>query len=738
MRTLSWPTGAFRARYLLLLCAAPAPAHAQQPASVAGEIVVTGQRGMAVQADRVITTDEVAGYGLNNIDELLEEIARERSSGRGATVYLVDGQRVTGLGDIGAYPTEAIERIEVLPTGAAAQFGGTPSQQVVKITLKPQLRSYVGRGSLALATDGGFSALNGEIGLTDIRRPRRINLVLRWRQEAALLESDRDIQQLAGAPANLGQFRSLRPKLTNFEVRGSVADQLAPSLNAIVNVRLFGGINQSYLGRDGNGNQLNQSSRLNSGNFDLQLNGEAGSWLLGFYASYGENLRRTLTGSGPASGAQFGSVSQTRARVSTASAEVNATGPLLALPAGSLSLTMRGRISRNAIAVSSDSFTQSNRELGFGVQIPISNTAGAFSAFGELTAGIDWTYNSTSRVGTFSNTTYSLQWQPASWLRFGGTISTGKTPPGVELTSGPLLATPGLRYFDPLSGEASEVVALTGGNPALSAQSDKSQRLTLEVKPSGSIPLVMTAEYSNVRNSDIIAVLPPGNSLLLAAFPDRFLRDSSGRLIAVDSRPLNFARQSEEQLRYGFELSVPLRDDDEPALNRTSPAQGRPPSGDARLRFNLSHTILLKSEVIISPGFEPVDLLSQDAFGFNGGERPRHEFDIAAEYSSRGLGVRLSGQHKSQSFFSQTGGATPNVLRFSPLTTVNLRAFANGQHLWPSAAWLNGTRFSLLISNIGNARQEVRDSTGATPLLYQKGYRDPVGRVVQFEFRKIF
>ena len=735
MITLNSKAGSF-----LVLCAVAAPAHAGQPANPGSEIVVTGQRGvMGIQADRTITEDEVSTYGLSNIGELLDAIADERGQGREGTVYLIDGQRVAGLGDIGAYPTEAIARIEVVPKGAAAQSGGSPSQQVVKITLKPQLRSYVGRASIAAATDGGFSAQNGEIGVTAITRPRRINLSLRWRRDTALLESERNILQVPGALVDLGQFRSLRPELADLELRGSVADQLAPNLNGFLTVRLFDGNTQAFLGRDSNGDRLDQRSKLTSGKVDLQLNGELGGWLLAFYSAYGENHRRTFTDDVPIAGTPSGGVTQTRARISNASAEINATGSFLKLPAGPLSLTLRGRIGRNSIeAGSGGDFTQWNRELGVAAQIPISSATGGFSALGDLTAGIEWTYSHTTRVGALTSATWSLQWQPAVWLRFAGSITTGRTPPGMELTSDPILATPGVRYLDPLRGEAIDVVALTGGNPTLLPQRGNSQRFSLELRPSSSAPLVLTADYSNTRNADIIAALPPGNNLLLIAFPDRFLRDSDGRLITVDTRPLNFARQSEEQLRYGFELNLPLGGDDEAASDTAKPATGRTQSRGERVRLNFSHTILLNSEVLISPGIGPVDLLSQDAFGFNGGERPRHEFDLGAEFASRGLGVQLNGQHKSQSFINLTGGTTPNILRFSPLTTFNLRGFVDGQRLWPAAAWLNGTRFSLQITNIGNARQRVRDSNGGTPLLYQAGYRDPTGRLVQVELRKVF
>jgi hypothetical protein len=51
---------------------------------------------------------------------------------------------------------------------------------------------------------------------------------------------------------------------------------------------------------------------------------------------------------------------------------------------------------------------------------------------------------------------------------------------------------------------------------------------------------------------------------------------------------------------------------------------------------------------------------------------------------------------------------------------------------------MRGARISFNIDNIFNQRREVTDATGATPLRYQTGYLDPLGRTVSINFRKLF
>lgn len=729
-------SGTSKPHLFLIICTTAAPASAQMPSPAPSrDIIVTGPaRILGMEPDRVITEEEVASYGLSSIGELVDELANERGKRPDDVVYLINGKRVTGLGDIGSYPTEAIRGIELLPTGSAIKVGGSVNQQIVNISLKPKVRAVVGRAAAGLATDGDFSAYNGDVGVTDIVEGRRIGATLRWRRENALLEEDRNVLQSAGAPADLGRFRTLRPEFDELELRASVADQLAPTLNGFVTARLFDGSTRSSLGLDMANDRIDQRSALHSANLDMQLNGEIASWLVAFNASYVVNRRRTQTGRAIDSAG----ATMTRATTRNASTEMIATGPLINLPAGPIMLTLRGRIGRNSIEAGAENFVQNNREIGAGIQVPIARASeGPLGALGNLTAGAEWSHNRTTRAGTFSGMTYSLLWEPSDRLRLNGSISTSTTPPGIDLLAAPVLTTPGVRYLDPLDGTARDVVEVSGGNAALDAQRGNTRRLSLEFRPMEAIPLTLTADYVKTRNRDTITALPPGNSLLLLAFPDRFLRDANGRLTQVDVRPVNFARQSEEQLRYGFDLTIPVGVRSRPGSDTSATTVDRQPFV-GRLQFNLSHSIILKSEILVGAGFDAVDLLSRDAFGLSGTERPRHEFDFGIGFAERGLGLKLTGQHKTKSFLGLTGGSAPNVLRFSPLTTLGFRAFVEGQRLLPSAGWLKGARLSLSVNNLTNTRQKVRDSAGNVPLPYQPAYRDPIGRLVQFEFRKSF
>ena len=88
-----------------------------------------------------------------------------------------------------------------------------------------------------------------------------------------------------------------------------------------------------------------------------------------------------------------------------------------------------------------------------------------------------------------------------------------------------------------------------------------------------------------------------------------------------------------------------------------------------------------------------------------------------------------------------TGAPGSADLRFGSVTKVSLRAFVNFDQqpkLVKDVPFLKGARLSLKIDNLFDSRQRVTDAGGDVPLSYQPDYRDPKGRVIGIDFRKMF
>jgi iron complex outermembrane recepter protein len=82
--------------------------------------------------------------------------------------------------------------------------------------------------------------------------------------------------------------------------------------------------------------------------------------------------------------------------------------------------------------------------------------------------------------------------------------------------------------------------------------------------------------------------------------------------------------------------------------------------------------------------------------------------------------------------------ASPDLLTFDSLTTLDLKAFTDLGDLFPQDISLKGTRVTVSVDNLFNDRQVVTNTAGGTPQAYQPVYRDPVGRTLQIELRKVF
>jgi outer membrane cobalamin receptor len=167
---------------------------------------------------------------------------------------------------------------------------------------------------------------------------------------------------------------------------------------------------------------------------------------------------------------------------------------------------------------------------------------------------------------------------------------------------------------------------------------------------------------------------------------------------------------------------------------------GPPGGGAARLQFAVFHTIHLRERVFIGDGSAPLDLLNGDALNSSGGQ-PRHEVEAQAGVTKNGLGARLTASWRSATRVDNGAAAAAGNLRFSDLTTVNLRLFANlgARRDWVAAhPFLRGSRVTFGITNLFDNKESVHDASGAVPINYQPDYLDPLGRSVRLSFRKVF
>jgi outer membrane cobalamin receptor len=771
------------------------------------EIVVTGSRPRGsvlgdIEPEVQLDRREIRALGAGNLAELLEALAPQTRSGRGRgegrPVMLVNGRRISGFSEIRTIPPEAIERIDILPEEVALKYGYRADQRVVNFVLRRRFRAVTAEVEGGLATAGGRGSYEAEVNFLRIDRAGRWSLDAEYEHADPLFESERDIVQAAPVAADLGDFRTLLSETDQFSLGGTLNRTVLGNVSATVNGRLDGSSSRAFLGLRANTTDaaLTRESDTLAGHLGLALNGDISpSWRWSAVSNYDRSHTDTLT-ERDAGNDRAESTSQ------SGTAELVANGSLFGLPAGEVSTTLRA----GAEARSLDSETlragvfqarELERQRGnfqANLDLPIaSHRRAVLGALGDLSLNFNAEVEHLSDFGTLRTLGAGLNWSPIPEVDLIASVTDEDGAPSMQQLGDPVLLTPNVRVFDFLRGETVEISRLEGGNPDLLADNRRVLKLGATVRPLGETDLAITANYTASRIERPIASFPTATPEIEAAFPDRFTRDSGGRLLRIDSRPVNFARSDRQELRWGVNFSTPIGPQPQPPAGgwrgrrgQGAGGGGTPPEGGAapptgggeaggqgprgrwqggggqgrggsggrrggfggggrggRLQLALYHNWRLEDRILIREGLPELDLLGGSAVGSRGGQ-PRHELELQTSFAKNGFGARLNANWQSGTHVrgGPDGlGGTTNDLFFSDFATVNLRLFADlGQQrsLVREHRWLRGTRISLSVDNLFDSRLKVRDETGSTPLSYQPGFLDPLGRSVRITLRKLF
>lgn len=841
--------------FLLLASASPGALMAQERQDRSGspqvddtdEIIVTGQpqRGAVVgniKPEQQLSPADVRALGVTSIAEMITELSPQTN---GTPVVLLNGKRISSFSEIQDLPSEAVARVDILPEEVALSYGYAPTQKVVNIVLRQRFRAELADLRAGTTTDGGGESGSAEGGLLRIRGDNRLTVNVKYATAASLLESERGINAGANASpyVDITRYRTLSPATENLSANATYARALG-KVSMSVNGRIELSDNDALQGlpastlsqlsgsllspiapdgqfyRDLLGNSaLRQQVRGTTGHLGLTLNGLlGGGWQWSFTGNGDISDTRTRTD-------RSTTVDRASARSQALAGDLLLSGPLFNLPAGAVTSAVRlgasatgfeGWSIRGGVERDSDY----HREIGSGqvsLDVPLTSKAkGVLGAIGDIGVNVNAAAQRLSDFGTLSTLGYGLRWRPIPAVQLLVSANQDRAAPTGNQISDPEISTPNVSVFDYRTGQTVFVNRISGGNADLKASVRDQFRLSATIKPFDKPNLTLTATYLNSRTTNPIATFPEPTPAIEDAFDGRFTR-VGGVLTQIDARPINYLRSQSEQLRWGFDLSFPLKShiqkvieawraagakpEDRPKElqdlrglfgNRGRGQQGQTPpggqdgaapggpdnagrrgdggqggpgggggrpgggfggpggfgggrggGGGGRLSFSLYHTWHLTESILIAPGVPQLNLLDGDATGSSGGQ-PRHEIEGRVGYSNNGLGARLgvnweSGTHVNGALSGTSGG--PSRLDFGSLATVDLRLFANlGQmpSLVKRHPFLRGARVSIGIDNIFNARRDVTDASGMTPLRYQPGYLDPLGRTITIAFRKLF
>ncbi|MCB2080262.1 MAG: TonB-dependent receptor [Novosphingobium sp.] len=761
-------------------------------------VVATRIRGQ-VDAPQppVMTLDEadVASYGAGSLAELVEAISPQTGSGRGRgeghPVMLVNGQRISSFRELRSIPPEAIRKLEVLPEEVALRFGYPPNQRVINFILKDNFSTVTVAGEYNIPTRGGFTNTELEAGLVRIDGPRRLNLEAKVVNDSLLTEAERGVLQAPGTiPTVAGDpdpaaYRSLVDDSPwaqlegtwstglgedggegSLSINGTVQRNTARALWGLDTVTLVDPSGQSEL--RGFGDPLTRVSKSTTVQGGVTLNKPLGGWLLtatvdGSHNDTKTRVDRLVDTSGLVAAALAGTLAidgplpeigpagfdRTRTKDLALNSLVTFSGSPFRLPAGEASLTIRGGFdysrsvnSDTTSAISTSTLKRGDASGGFNISLPItSRKEGVLGGIGDVTANFSAGMNHLSDFGTLTDWSAGLTWNVTDKLGLQASYIVNEAAPSLNQLGNPTLRVLNVPVYDYTNGEAVLVTIINGGNPDLK----KEKQRDLKLSANWELPFIkqsnLIVEYFRNRSNDVTQSFPLLTPAIEAAFPGRAVREN-GTLVSIDRSPVTYDEISSSRIRWGFNVSGRIKDDDAEARGERR-GGGRGPGAmmggrhGGRWNISLYHTYRISEKVRIAAQGPVLDLLHGDALATGG--VARNSLELESGVFHKGMGIRLRGGWTAPVTIDGANGASD--LRFGSVLDLDARIFINlgqQQDLVAKHPFLKGMRIALDVQNIFDSRQKVTDANGLVPLAYQPDYRDARGRMVGIDIRKMF
>ena len=695
--------------------ATPAPQADPPPVTVLPDVEVAARRGAArtppqyeYDAARI---DALAG---GSVGDVLGQTARQFSPGQ-PPVVIINGVRMPDPSVFLDLPPDALERLEVLPAGSAAEYGGSPSGRVFNLVLQRSFASRDGALTAAAPTAGGFRELSATARQSGLQDRNITNLTLTLRDVSALLADDRQAY-LRDHPDSAGV--SLTPESrflsANAAFNRSLGDWAA-SLNASASQT-----SSRSTARDADGlTVLSTDTRrweVRSG-----LSGPVLDW----------TAQVNLLATADVVEAEGPTPSQTDLMSWSGAVALNRSLP--GLGAGPIAVNLSADANRNRTRTEAGGEADRRATTASAWQgqitVPLSqpapppgleDEAKTLKIGGVSLGGLSVSLGAGGRdtdAGGGNSLDLGAAWQPRDQISLSASWNRTLTAPSDLDRFAPPRQGPNAVVYDFRTGEAVEVQTLVGGNPDLTVARSEGAALNLSLGPFTPWSVGFNQGLSLARARDGISSTLQPTPQTEAAYPDRFLRDASGRLVRIDLRPFNATASETRSLTTSLSLNPPVD----------------PEASAATWTVNLFHTWRLTDRTELGRGLPVLDRLAGDGGGVSG-----QDLGWTLSRMKGPLKIDVTGRwtagYRSRATIGEDG---PADLRISDFARLDLKAT---YRLFRdvSGRRAEGARLELSIQNLTDERPSARLADGAPAPGYGRDSRDPVGRRIEITLGKRF
>ena len=420
--------------------------------------------------------------------------------------------------------------------------------------------------------------------------------------------------------------------------------------------------------------------------------------------------------------------------------ELFASGAIATLPAGEVNLSLRSSLGHETIgAIDAGGTSNLSRTHAGGqaaLDIPL---LGKQSAIGALDGGINGQLDHYSDAETTRGYGATLNWKPTKPVSLLLAWSRDQAVPTIAQLGATSDVSPDAASFDYTLARSVVAARTNGGNSALLPDHRSVAKAELSLKP---LPgLTLTSAYTRIADRDVLLAFPGLVSPFEAAFPGLIRRSAGGAVTSFDARPFNAAGEDRQELRLAlaFNKTFGKGSGSGPRVPGSGGFGGGHSFGasGSMIQFTLSDTIRLKDQLTLASGILPIDLVGANSLG-DSLRVPRHRIEAQLSATHKGVGLRANSAWISG---GPAGAGSTGELRFADRFFLNIRLFyhpGSNPVVASRAPWLKGVRLMFVVDNLFDSYQRVADRSGLTPLAYQRGLVDPIGRTLRFSIRKTF
>lgn len=352
--------------------------------------------------------------------------ANLRGLGSGSTLVLLDGRRMAPTSTIGDFvdlsmiPLSAVEQVDVLLDGASSIYGADAVAGVVNFILRRDYEGFETSYRYGTVTSGD-------------REENRVSLLggQSWQSGSAMLSYEYLKQgslSAAGRGFAAGALlpQDLLPAEERHSVFGNVRQQAGQDLelSAALLYSVREATQDSYAVEG-----LAYRQKPESENINLTVGGvwkASEDWAIDFHVMR-SSISNVLTTTGGLDG-------ESDAKSDLATAFLNASGPLLSLPAGDLSLAIGGQYRAEDFRSGEAVLREADRQVRevFGeLHVPVFSPENALPGLQRLEFNLSARHSDFSDFGSSTSPKMGVLWAPIRSLRFRASYGESFKPPAL-------------------------------------------------------------------------------------------------------------------------------------------------------------------------------------------------------------------------------------------------------------------------------------------------------------------